>query len=93
MSGWKTSLRVSDLSDDQRLELVCQVCGRVAYTSRVMLCERIIRTAEGERVDLSQKYLDEIERMACCKAKPCRGRMRLSMVRQGEVSGFVGGLA
>ncbi len=93
MGNWKTTLKVEDLAEDQRLEMVCRQCRRVTYTSRTMICEVKLYSPEGERVDLSQKYLDEIERMARCKAKACRGHMRMSMVRLKEVSGFVGGLA
>ena len=80
--GWKATIKVRDLGDDQKLELVCRKCGRLTYTSRAQLCEE---------VDRSQLYLDEIE--ASCKRRGCNGRMRLSMVRLKEMSGFVGGLA
>nr|WP_278375061.1 hypothetical protein [Brucella anthropi] len=84
MGGWKSTVQVRDLDDDQRLELTCRKCGRVTYTSRQMLCDGI---------DRSQKYLDEIEAKARCRKKGCRGEMRLAMVRLQEMSGFVGGLA
>jgi len=93
MGNWKTALKVEDLAEDQRLEMACRQCRRVTYTSRPMICDLIICSPEGESIDLSQKYLDEIERMARCKAKACKGHMRMSMVRLKEVSGFVGGLA
>jgi len=38
-------------------------------------------------------YIDELERETICKARGCRGAVRLSMVRLDELSGFVGGLA
>ncbi len=84
MSGWKTSYKVSDLSDKQQLELICRQCNRLAYTNKSMLCEKI---------DRSHLYLDEIEKRARCKARGCGGLMRLSMVRLDELSGFVGGMA
>ena len=82
--GWKATIKVRDLGDDQKLELVCRKCGRLTYTSRAQLCEE---------VDRSQLYLDEIEAKASCKKRGCNGRMRLAMVRLKELSGFVGGLA
>ena len=84
MGNWKTRIKVGDLSEEQKLELICRKCGRLVYTTRTMLCEGI---------DRSQLYLDEIEARARCKAKGCKGRMRLAMVRLLEMSGFVGGLA
>ncbi|OYR18967.1 hypothetical protein CEV31_2307 [Brucella thiophenivorans] len=56
----------------------------MAYTDKLLLCET---------VDRSQLYLDQIESMARCKGRGCKGNMRLSMVRLKEMSGFVGGLA
>ncbi len=84
MGNWKTTIKVGDLADDQKLELICQKCKRLAYADRAMLCEKI---------DRSQLYLDEIEAKARCKGRGCNGNMRLSMVRLKEMSGFVGGLA
>lgn len=84
MGNWKTTIKVGDLADDQKLELICRKCKRLAYTDRMMLCEKI---------DRSQLYLDQIESMARCKGRGCKGGMRLSMVRLKEMSGFVGGLA
>lgn len=89
MGNWKTHIKVGDLADDQKLELICRKCNRLAYTDKLLLCET---------VDRSQLYLDQIESMARCKGRGCKGRgckghMRLSMVRLKEMSGFVGGLA
>ena len=84
MKGWKTTIKVGDLSDDQKLELIYSKCNRLAYTDKIALCEK---------VDRSQLYLDEIETRARCKGRGCKGTMRLSMVRLKEMSGFVGGLA
>ncbi|OYR18275.1 hypothetical protein [Brucella thiophenivorans] len=84
MGNWKTTIKVGDLADDQKLELICRKCKRLAYTDRAMLCEKI---------DRSQLYLDQIESKARCKGRGCNGSMRMSMVRLKEMSGFVGGLA
>lgn len=60
-----------------------------------MICERIERFQRDreERIDPLQIYLDEIEVKIVCKGSGCNGRMRMSMVRLQEMSGFVGGLA
>lgn len=84
MGNWKTTIKASDLADDQKLEMVCRKCGRLSYADRATLCQ------DAER---SQLYLDEIEAQERCKALRCNGRMRMSMVRLKEISGFVGGLA
>ena len=84
MGNWKTNYRVSDLSDTQKLEMICKKCSRLVYINKATIC-----TAKGRE----QLYLDEIENRARCKARGCRGRMRMAMVRQDEMSGFTGGLA
>ena len=84
MGNWKTNYRVSDLSDTQKLEMICRKCSRLVYINKATIC-----TAKGRE----QLYLDEIEKRARCKARGCKGQMRMAMVRQDEMSGFTGGLA
>ena len=84
MGNWKTKYRVSDLSDTQKLEMICKKCSRLVYINKATIC-----TAKGRE----QLYLDEIEKRARCKARGCKGQMRMAMVRQDEMSGFTGGLA
>ena len=84
MGNWKTNYRVSDLSDTQKLEMICKKCSRLVYINKTTIC-----TAKGRE----QLYLDEIERRARCKARGCKGQMRMAMVRLDEMSGFTGGLA
>ena len=40
-----------------------------------------------------QPHLNEIENPVRCKARGCKGQMRIAMVRLDEMSGFVGGMA
>lgn len=82
--SWKTDIQVRDLDDGQRLEMTCRSCGHVHYLTRASIC------ASPEREYL---YLDEIERETVCRARGCRGSVRLAMVRGGDTSAFVGGLA
>ena len=84
MGNWKTNYRVSDLSDTQKLEMICKKCSRLVYSNKATIC-----TAKGRE----QLYLDEIEKRARCKARGCKGQMRMAMVRLDEMSGFTGGLA
>ncbi|MBX8785300.1 hypothetical protein HBA94_16155 [Ochrobactrum sp. GRS2] len=84
MGNWKTKYKVSDLSDTQKLEMICKKCSRLVYINKATIC-----TARGRE----QLYLDEIEKRARCKARGCKGQMRMAIVRQDEMSGFTGGLA
>ena len=82
--NWKTNLQVRDLEPTQRLEVTCKVCGHVHYLTR----KQIVLSPEREFL-----YLDEVERETVCKARGCHGPVRIALVRSGETSGFVGGLA
>ena len=82
--NWKTNLQVLDLEPAQRLEVTCKSCGHVHYLTRPQI------ETSPERGFL---YLDEVERETICTARGCRGAVRISIVRKGETSGFVGGMA
>lgn len=84
MAGWKSQIQVRDLDDNQRLEITCRQCGHVHYLTRSMIC------VSPEREFL---YLDEVEAETICRARGCRGRVRMAMQSQSATSGFVGGLA
>lgn len=84
MKSWKQNICVGDLADHQKLEARCRKCGHVHYLTRASVC------VSPEREFL---YIDELERETFCRARGCRGAVRLSMVRLDEMSGFVGGLA
>ncbi len=77
-------MQVRDLDPNQRLEMTCMICGHVHY-----LTPSIVK-ASPEREFL---YLDELEAETVCRARGCRGRVRLALPRKGDTSGFVGGLA
>ncbi|MBA8862719.1 DNA-directed RNA polymerase beta' subunit [Ochrobactrum anthropi] len=95
MGNWKSGIKVGDLADSQKLELICRKCRRVTYTDKAMICESVERLQRDseETIDPAQLYLDQIEAKARCIARGCRGHMRMAMVRLQEMSGFVGGLA
>jgi hypothetical protein len=84
VTSWKDTLQIRDLDPLQRLEITCKTCGHIHYLDRQAI------TAMGAR---DTRYLDEVESRLRCKARGCSGRVRLSITRKGETSGFVGGLA
>ena len=84
MTSWKQNVQVRDLDADQKPEITCKTCRHVHYLTRDIIC----RSAEREFL-----YLDEIERETICRARGCSGAVRLAMVRKGDTSAFVGGLA
>jgi hypothetical protein len=82
--NWKSELQVLDLAPNQRLEMTCKSCGHVHYLTRATII------AQPERQYL---YLDELERETVCKARKCYGQVRMALVRDGDASAFVGGMA
>lgn len=84
MTSWKENVQVRDLDAKDKLEMTCKSCGHVHYLTRAILC------SSPEREFL---YLDEIEKEAACRARGCRGTVRLAMTPRGDTSAFVGGLA
>ena len=84
MTSWKDTLQLRDLDPAQRLELTCKACGHVHY----LTASTAITSPKHGRLTLS-----EIERLSVCKARGCKGRVRMALVRKGDASGFVGGLA
>lgn len=82
--SWKRNIKVSDLDAEQKLEMTCVSCGHVHYlTPRQVM-------VSPERGFL---YLDELEAETICRARGCRGRVRLAMIRRGDTSAFIGGMA
>lgn len=55
---------------------------------------RYIRAGEvAAYPPLSQSYLDEVERALRCRDRFCRGPVRITLPHQGQMEGFVGGMA
>jgi hypothetical protein len=82
--NWKTDLKLSDLESNTRLEVTCRTCGQTHYQTMAGLVLR---------QELDQAYLDEVEKALKCSNRSCKGRVRIALVHQGKVEGFVGGLA
>lgn len=82
--NWKSSLRAGDVGQEQRIELSCRKCGAVRYLEP----SAILARRAGDQLSLEQ-----VEARARCTQRGCKGMMRMMLVRRGEASGFVGGLA
>ena len=81
--SWKSILRLSDLDPDMQIEVACHRCGHIrTVTARTWQQQPSARAL----------YLDQIEQKARCRARGCKGAVRLSQVRK-DTGGFVGGIA
>ena len=82
MGSWKTKLKVSDLSDNHKLEMMCKKCAQVRYITKQELTDR----------KANQLFLDIVEARARCRVFGCSGKMRMALNNQHKVSAFVGGI-
>lgn len=83
--NWKAHLQIRDLPPEQLLEATCKICDHV----HTFTAAQVVR----QGADRGFLHLDELEAEILCKARGCRGNVRLALVCSGETSGFVGGLA
>ena len=83
--NWKAHLQVRDLSPQQRLEATCKDCGHTHSFDAAQIIK------QGR--DRGFLHIDELERETICKARGCRRSVRLALIREGDTSGFVGGMA
>jgi ribosomal protein L37E len=82
--SWKRDLKLSDLESPQRIEITCRRCGKSRYeTAGELLARRGFRSL----------YIDEAEHALTCRDRFCRGRVRVALVHEGKVEGFIGGMA
>lgn len=82
--NWKTDLQLRDIAANQRIEATCRLCGYTHYLDAAALLEQ---------PELQFTYMDELEHMVVCRARGCRGPVRLALVHDSDTEGFVGGLA
>ncbi len=47
----------------------------------------------GDLTAYAALYLDEAERRIKCRTRACRGAVRLALIHQTKMQGFVGGMA
>lgn len=83
--NWKARLRLRDFEPEQRFEATCLTCRHIHFITIAQMLR--------QGVENGFLFVDELEAQSICKARGCRGRVRLAMVRTGDTSGFVGGLA
>jgi hypothetical protein len=82
--SWKHDLQLSDLDDTTRIEATCKKCGHSHYETRISL---------AGREELSQAYLIEVEKALRCGNRFCKGPVRIALIHNGKLEGFVGGMA
>lgn len=80
-TGWKSEIKIGDLAPETEIEATCKRCGLMHY-----------RRA-GDLADHAALYIDEAERRIRCRSRTCRGRVRLALIYQNKMEGFVGGMA
>jgi len=81
---WKTTLQISDLETDARIEVECKSCGYFRYED----------AAEWQKNRLTkQLYLDELEDRLRCHKWGCGKAVRIALSSNVETEGFQGGLA
>ena len=83
--NWKAHIQVRDLPPEQRLEATCKVCGHI----HTFTADHVIRQGKYRGF----LHIEELEAETICKARGCRGQVRLALIRVEDTSGFVGGIA
>lgn len=81
--SWLDDLSLRDLDDSQIIELTCLTCGYTWLQSPVQLLLK---------VDHRDITLAEVARDLACKRNRRHYGVRLSLLRNDESSGFVGGM-
>jgi hypothetical protein len=74
-------MKIGDLPADTDIEATCTRCGLMHY-----------RRA-GDLASYAGLYLDEAERRIRCRTRTCGGAVRIALIHQNRMEGFVGGMA
>ena len=82
--NWKTDLKLADLDATTSLEITCKRCGLVHYQTQARLMQH---------GNLRHAYLDQVEATLTCTDRMCKGHVRVSLVYDDKMEGFVGGMA
>jgi len=82
--NWKQDLKLSDLDDGTKLEIVCKRCEIVRYETKEEL---------SRMPGMKKAYIDEVEKALRCNSRFCRGHVRVSLIYDDKTEGFVGGMA
>ena len=83
--NWKTDLRLSDVDQIQLVEIVCKKCG----LTRIALQHELV----AANPDLFKLYFDEVEMRLRCADRFCHGEVRVSLLWDHKLEGWVGGMA
>jgi hypothetical protein len=81
--SWKTDLKLADLEAGTQIEVTCQRCRLSHYEIQGELMRR---------PELAQAYLDQVEQALRCSNRFCRGAVRIALLHDGKMEGFVGGM-
>jgi hypothetical protein len=82
--NWKRDLKLSDLADGTKLEIVCKRCDTVRYETKEELSQRPL---------MAQYFIDEVGKALRCNSRFCKGHVRISLIYDDKTEGFVGGMA
>ncbi|HUZ91930.1 MAG TPA: hypothetical protein VMU78_08530 [Methylocella sp.] len=82
--SWKTDLKLADLDAAMHIEVTCKRCGLCRYEPQAALMRQ---------PELAQAYLDEVEHALRCSNRFCQGRVRIALIHDDKMEGFVGGMA
>ena len=81
--NWKRDLKLSDLDARTLLEATCKRCGYSRYERQ---CELI------KRPEFRDAYLDEVESALSCTKRGCDGFIRIALIHDDKMEGFIGGM-
>lgn len=82
--SWKHDLKLSDVDPIQKIEIECKRCKLVCVETQA---ELIARTGLATHL-----YMDEVEFGLQCSNRFCRGGVRISLLWEHKVEGWVGGM-
>ncbi len=80
--SWKHDLQLADLDARAMIEITCKRCGHTRLDTPSMIPEEIGRAL----------YLDEVEAQLRCGLWSCDGRVRIALLWEHLVEGWVGGM-
>jgi hypothetical protein len=82
--NWKTDLRLSDLDGVSQIEIVCRKCGLTRVKTQADMI--------ADQPDLFRLYLDQVEGRLRCGDRFCKASVRISLLWEHKVEGWVGGM-
>jgi len=81
---WQEDTALRDLDDDEIIEATCMRCLHTWRQSPVQLLLKVVHR---------DVYLDEVAKNLACPKRDCRHvGVRLTLIKNEDTSGFVGGM-